>query len=152
MLTVGPRNYSFESNRALYEGGAIYVLLIHNADFVASRSCFVQYEDSDDKIIDDITWDSNINFSGNRAKGNTSGHAIYATSVDGCEIVSNSTNVYGYNHEHNDILVDSSEVFTIRGINCKFDDDPSLQPQIATDGALLNSSKAAPLVMIPGQE
>ena len=59
---------------------------------------------------------------------------------------------YGYNHEHNDILVDSSEVFTIRGINCKFDDDPSLQPQIVTDGALLNSSKATPLVMIPGQE
>ena len=94
ILTVGPRNYSFISNRALYEGGAIYVLLIDNGDFVASRSCFIQYEDSDDKIVDDITWDSNINFSGNRAKGNTSGHAIYATSVYGCEIVSNSTNVY----------------------------------------------------------
>ena len=89
-----------------------------------------------------------INFIGNRAKGNTSGHAIYATSVHCCEVVSNSTN--GYNQEYNDILVDSSEVFTIRGI--KFDDDPLLQPQIATDGALLNSSKPTPLVMIPGQE
>ena len=52
-------------------------------------------------------------------------------------------------YDYNDILIDSSELFTIRGI--KFDDDPSLQVQIAT-GALLPSSKTTLLAVIPRHE
>ena len=146
MLTVGPNSYSFINNTALHEGGAVYVLLVDNADFVTSRSCFIQYENIDGTPAANIMWNSNITFTGNHAKSHTFGHAIYATSVRSCEVVSNSTNDYNYNNK----LINSSEVFTIRGI--KFDDDPSLQPQIATDGALLHSSKSTPLAVIPGQE
>lgn len=146
VLTIGPRNYSFINNTAYYEGGAIYVMLADNGDFVTSRSCFFQYEDNDGTVSFSITWNSNITFLGNIAKNHTAGHAIYATSVHCCEVVSNGTTGYNYN----DLLVDPSQVFTIRGI--KFDNDPLLQPQIATDGALLNSSKPTSQTVIPGQK
>ena len=145
VMIVGPKNYSFINNRALYEGGALYVLLVDSTDFVTSRSCFIQYANNESTVLSTI-WNSNITFVGNTAKNYTAGHAIYATSVHPCQVVSNST----INYKYHDILVNPSEVFTIRGI--KFDNDPLRQPQIATDGALLHSSKSTQLTVIPGQK
>ena len=151
VLIFGTNTYSFINNTAYYEGGAIYVMLIDNTDFLTSRSCFFQYEDNESESTpsSSITWNSNITFLGNVAKNRTFGHAVYAASVHCCEVISNGTT--GYNN-YNNQFVDPSQIFTIRGI--EFDSDPLLQPQIATDGALLHSSKQKPTLqtVIPGQK
>ena len=138
IMIVGRNNYEFINNTALYRGGAVCVSLIDSIDFIGSRSCFIQYADND-SVISSAEWNANINFIGNKARDSTAGHAIYATSLHPCQTIRNSIGRY--------VLVDTSEVFTIRGFN--FDDDPTVL--IATDGTLFHSTKPTPLMIIPGE-
>ena len=141
-MIVGPNNYDFIGNKAIYYGGAVYVLLIDSTDFTTSSSCFIQYSDDDSAILS-VKWNANITFIGNKARDDTSGHAIYATSLHPCQVVNNGTKNRPKYH-----LVNISDVFTIRDIT--FNDDEALHPQIATDGATLQRSKPTPLMIIPG--
>ena len=146
MMIVGPNNYEFINNTAMYEGGALYVLMTDSTDFISSRSCFIQYRDNDTiKVLLSGEWNANITFVGNRAKGSIpSGHAIYATSLHPCQVVNNGTE-----KQPNYRLKNTSDVFTMQRV--KFDDDVELQPRIATDVAVLHSGKSTPLKVIPGE-
>ena len=140
LITVGPNKYEFINNKALYQGGAIYVLLTDTIDFIISRSCFIQY---DIDKISAVPWNANITFIGNKAIDDTAGHAIYATSLHPCQIINNGTH-----YRPKFLLINITKVFHARGIT--FDDDPSY-PQIGTDGALFNSTKHL-LEIIPGEK
>ena len=143
-MIVGPNSYSFINNTALYEGGALYILLDDITDFLTSRSCFIQYQDGE-RVILSGNWSSNITFTGNEAMGNKAGHAIFATSLYPCQLVST-----GINNRKDYTIIENSKVFDVRGMT--FDDDPLLQPQISTDGGLLYGSKPLPLRLFPGRE
>ena len=149
-MIVGPNDYEFVNNTAFYEGGAVYVFLIDSTDFTTSRSCFIQYRDENDtifKLTNEFKWSANITFVGNKAKDNSSGHAIYATSLHTCQVI-----VSGTPNQPKFTLLNVSEVFTnvVQGI--RFDSNQTLQPQIATDGAQLHQSKLSPLLIIPGEK
>ena len=143
-MIVGPNIYKFINNTANHKGGALYVSMVDITDFTCSRSCFIQYNDNESIFLSN-TWNSTIIFTGNRASNDTAGHAIYATSLYPCEVVNS-----GNKSQNNFLIINTSEVFRVRGM--KFDKDPLLQPQISTDGAILNGSKPLPLKIIPGQE
>ena len=140
IVILGPKRYEFLYNTALYQGGAIYVALTDSIDFVSSRSCFFQYHST----VLNRKWNSSVTFVGNRAKDETAGHAIYATSIRPCQVIKHS-----YVNQ-TETLVNVSETFDIKGF--EFDNDVNRQPQIATDGALLRSTKPSPLLIIPGQK
>ena len=146
-MIIGAHDYHFVNNKATYRGGAMYVLLIDGTDFAVSRSCFVQYADISGTNAS--KWLTNVTFSGNHAYDNASGHAIYATSLRPCQVID-----YGTQQKPDyDVILNMSEVFTARGF--VFDDNVLLQPQIATDGAILRiraRSKSEPLILIPGQK
>ena len=143
-LIVGPNNtYEFINNSAIFLGGAVYASLTDITEFIVSKSCFIQYVDKDSTLYS-TPWDANITFIGNRAKGSTSGHAIYATSLIPCQAIR-----YGTSNRIDYQVVNISELFTTRGIT--FDSDPKLQPQLATDGATLSINKSTPLMIIPGE-
>ena len=141
-MVVGPNNYEFVNNSATYRGGAIYVLLTDKTDFMTmTRGCFIQYTDDNNNIL--LTeWDSIITFTGNKAKDGTAGHAIFATSFYPCLIARQSMHT----------IADTSKVFTGRGEHITFDSNEALQPQIATDGALLTRTQSTPLMIIPGKK
>lgn len=141
-MIIGPNSYSFINNTALYQGGALYILLDDIIDFVSSRSCFIQFQDGE-RVILSGNWSSNITFTGNKPMGNNAGHAIFATTLYPCQLV----NVSAKNRY---MIIDSSKVFHVHGMI--FDDDLSLQPQISTDGNVLNGSKPLPLRLFPGKE
>ena len=142
-MIVGPNLYEFINNTAIHQGGAIYVSLTDSTDFVCSRSCFIQYHDAN-RVILSVNWKANITFIGNHALDDTAGNAIYATSLHPCQVVNNGTEM-----EPRYILVNISEIFSIRGIH--FDDNP-LYPQIGTDGALFHTGRPTPLMIIPGEK
>ena len=144
IMNVGPNNYKFINNTAIHQGGAIYVVLTDITDFITSRSCFIQYYDKHGCTLS-ANWKANITFIGNKAKDDTAGNAIYATSFHPCQVI-NEGNIKEPEYK---FINNISEVFSVRGI--KFDDDP-LCPQIATDGALFHTSRPAPLVIIPGEK
>ena len=136
---LGSRSYNFTNNTALYQGGAVYVSLTDSTDFISSRSCFFQYHYRG-------SWNASVIFVGNKAKDETAGHAIYATSVLPCQVVEQV-------HENNSIkhtLVNLTEIFAVQSFI--FDSNADLQPQIATDGAKLHRTKRSPLFIIPGQK
>ena len=137
-LILGRKSYNFVYNTAHYKGGGIYVSLTDNLDFIGSNDCFFQYVDDEGDIILSSEWKANITFTGNRAKDPTGGHAIYATSLRPCQLIKRL----------NRVLLNTSEVFTTRGFT--FDDDEVAQ--IATDGAILKSTKPLPLMIIPGEK
>ena len=141
-MIIGAHNYWFINNTATYRGGAIYVLLTDITDFAISRSCFIQYSD-EDGITTSSKWYANITFRGNRAFTGISGHTIYASSLRPCQVVNNGTQ-----QKPNYRVVNIKEVFKIRGF--KFDN--LYRPQIATDGAILESRKPLPLKLIPGHK
>ena len=141
MITVGPSKYEFINNTALYQGGAIYVLLTDSIDFIVSRSCFIKY---DTDKISAVPWNANITFIGNKAIDDTAGHSIYATSLHPCQVINNGTK-----NQPEYVLVNTSEVFKIRGITIN---DGTMHNQIRTDGALFHISKNPPLVIIPGEK
>ena len=141
-------SYSFVNNTAMDRGGAIYTLLIDNHDYTVSRSCFIQYVDSNntDRVVPLSEWEANITFVGNRAKSGT-GHAIFVTSLYPCQVVNNgSTDEYMIN-----TVVNISDALSVRGIT--FDNDPFLQPQTSTEGAVLEPrNNEIPLYIIPGEQ
>ena len=143
-IAVGPNEYRFINNSAHYQGGAIYVLLTDTIDFIVSQSCFIQY--GTDKIISAVPWDANTTFRGNRAveSDNTSGHAIYATSLHPCQTINNGTE-----NQPDYIFINISEVFQSRGII--FHNDQLHSHRIATDGAVFHNVSSK-LVIIPGEE
>ena len=143
-MVVGPHKYKFIKNTAIHQGGAIYVSLTDSTDFITSRSCFIYYHDGDSMAIS-AAGKANITFMGNKAVDDTAGHAIYATSLHPCQVINNGTS----KHPNYTLITNISEVFSARGIN--FDDDPS-HPQIATDGALLHTSRETPWMIIPGEK
>ena len=136
-MIVGPSmNYRFEKNRANFQGGAIYVLMINNHDFTVSRSCFIQYFDGGRfRVTRD--WSANITFYGNTAQ---IGHAIFATSLHPCQAINNNTEDKSPFY----ITVNSSEVFAARGIDVD-------ESEIATEGAQLHYEDKV-LRTIPGQQ
>ena len=138
VVIVGPNNYDFVNNTAIYEGGAIYVYMTDSADFITSDSCFIQF-------CDTVSCFSNatINFIGNKAKDSTAGHAIYATSIHPCQVINAGTE-----KQPTLKLVNVSKLLTIEGIT--FDETP--ESQVATDGATLHSNKSTPLMIIPGEK
>ena len=141
-MIIGPHEYNFINNTATSFGGALYVLQIDITDFTISRSCFIQYRHADSNTL--VEWNANVTFTGNKARDGTAGHAIYATSLYSCQVIK-----YGQINQSEYSYVNTSEVFIRRGV--KFDDDEIFQPQMATDGAVLHSSKSTPLMIIPGE-
>jgi hypothetical protein len=140
MMILGRKSYEFVNNTAQYKGGAVYVSLIDNLQFIGSQDCFFQYIDGEGCDILSSEWKANVKFVGNRAKDPTAGHSIYATSLRSCQLIRKQ------NSSKRELL-NSSDVFTERGFN--FDDEA----QIATDGAVLRSStKPLPLIVIPGEK
>lgn len=139
IMILGRKSYEFVNNTAQYKGGAVYVSLIDNLQFIGSKECFFQYIDSEGPDILASEWKENVQFVGNKAKDPTAGHSIYATSLHPCHQISRQNSS---KHE----LLNSSDVFTERGFT--FDKEA----QIATDGAVLRSSKPPPLTVIPGEE
>ena len=114
----------------------MYVSMIDSTDFINSRNCFFQYHNTG-------FWDASVTFIGNKAKNEKGGHAIYATSIRPCQVVKQvSTNKSVY-----DIVNDTEKLFDIQRF--KFDSNTTLQPQIATDGAELHSTKSSPLLIFP---
>ena len=136
ILLVGPeKEYNFIENRALYKGGALYVLLINKHDFIVSQSCFIQFFNG---IRTTLTkhWNTFISFSNNTAQV---GEAIFATSLHPCQTINDNID--------NDpfyITVPASEVFAIRGIVIDSD-------KLATAGAHLYHQHDKALEIIPGQ-
>lgn len=135
-------HYLFHKNIAMDRGGAIYSLMTDNHDYTISRSCFIQYVDckNRNRIIPAYEWKANITFHGNRAKSGK-GNAIFATSLYPCQVINNGSNAY--------VVVDISNALSVRSIT--FDDDPQLQPQTSTEGAVLDHNNQLPLQIIPGE-
>ena len=143
-MIVGSNDYEFINNRAIYYGGAVYVLLTDSTDFSISRSCFIQFAD-DDSDVTFSKWNANVTFIGNEAKDSTAGHAIYSTTLYPCQVIKNGTV-----DQPEYTFVNVSDVFTIRGI--LFDNDTTFQPQMATDATLFHGARSTPLLVIPGEK
>ena len=154
-MIMGPNTYDFHNNSAYYKGGAIYVLLIDNFDLTVSRSCFIQYTDddcNDDNVEEDVDfhsanlcnkWKASITFTDNKVLCGTAGHSIYATSLYPCQVINN-----GSKYQPDFIVVNISDVFTVRGIEIS---DNETQYQVATDGTMFHVN-STPLMIIPGEE
>ena len=143
-LIIGSNSYEFINNTAYYQGGAVYAYLIDSTDFITSRSCFIQYRSENDPFSPS-KWNASITFVGNKAKYNSSGHAIYATSLHPCQV-----SISGTLTQHRYTLMNITNVFRREGV--RFDDNQTLQPQISTGGAQLRQSKPPPLLIIPGEK
>ena len=131
-MIVGPnREYSFENNTALYQGGAIFTLMIDSHDFTVSKSCFIQYFNGK-RIKQTTFWNNTITFTGNKAP---LGRAIFATSLHSCQILKNDSHY---------ITVDTSEVFLSRGIDIS-------EREVATEGAQFHHEHTERLNTIPGK-
>ena len=131
-MSVGPnRTYNFMNNEAIYQGGAIYVLMIDNHDFTLSKTCFIQYHNGF-RLIQAKSWNNNITFVGNKAPF---GPAIFATSLHPCQLIQES------NHH---LTVNASQVFSIRGIHIN-------KSEVATEGAQLHREHNI-LYAIPGRQ
>ena len=145
----GSNSYTFENNTAISRGGAIFSFAIDSHDYAMSRNCFIRnngHFQENAGILLEYKWNTTIIFTGNRANGGT-GHAIFATSLHSCQLVGSPTS-----SDHVYSPVDIADVFTVRGM--RFDDDPALQPQIATEGAILyynSSNKVLELKVVPGE-
>ena len=136
LLRVGPNEYRFTNNSALYKGGAIYVLMIDNNDFTTSRSCFIQDQNG---IVSVGNWTSSLSFTGNIAKDSTMGHTIFATTLIPCIVVNDGTEDAPHYK-----VIDIKDVFSARGIPLSLD-------QVATEGAYLSSNNSMRKI-IPGEQ
>ena len=142
LMFVGQKKYEFINNKALHQGGAIYVQLMDSIDFISSRSCFIQYVADNNRSVFYEKWNISMTFEGNRAS-RSAGHAIYTTSLHPCQVIkSGATPHIDY------VFLNASDVFTSQGV--VFDDNALLQPQIATDGDVLHSTMPSPLMIMPG--
>ena len=91
-------------NNSGHQGGAVYISLLDNIDFMSSRSCFFQYTDRNTLLNREMN--ASITFIGNRARGKTAGHSIYTTSIQPCQVVKQ---VYANGTDY--VLVNASNVF-----------------------------------------
>ena len=134
-MIVGPHQYYFINNTALYQGGAIYILLNDKTDFTTSRKCFIQYVNNDKKVLNK-DWTLNITFDNNRVSRSdiNSGDAIYATSFLPCQIIDS-------------VLTNLSKIFSQRSEYITFDGD--LKTKLASDVDRLHKSDKQ-LTVIPG--
>ena len=85
---------TFENNKALDKGGAIYYNTVDPLESVNSRHCFIQYVD----ILPANEWKATYNFINNIATNY--GHSIYAVSLKACAegSIVNGSNVINYKH------------------------------------------------------
>ena len=83
---------TFESNKALGKGGAIYYNTVDPLEFVNSKHCFIRYVD----ILPANEWKTTYNFINNSATNY--GHSIYAVSLQACAkgSIVNGSNVVNY--------------------------------------------------------
>ena len=131
-ITVGPkRKYLFMNNRAVYQGGAIFTLMIDTHDFTLSKSCFIQYFNGT-RFTVNKSWNNNITFVGNKAPF---GPAIFATSLHPCQLIQEGCLYH---------TVSASQVFSIRGIHIN-------ESEVATEGAQLHRQHDI-LYAIPGKQ
>ena len=86
IMILGRKSYLFINNTAQYQGGAVYVSLIDNLQFIGTKDCFFQYIDNEAHNILSHEWKANVRFDGNRAEDPTAGHSIYATSLLPCQL------------------------------------------------------------------
>ena len=93
-MILGRKSYNFMHNTAKFKGGAIYVSLTDNLDFISTKDCFIQYAEDQGKggAILSSDWKANVTFIGNRAKDSTAGHAIFATSLRSCQLIYRQNN------------------------------------------------------------
>ena len=134
-MKVGANKYNFENNTAMFKGGAIYVFMIDNNDFTTSRSCFIQ---NCDGAPSPGNWSSSFTFTGNKARDNSSGHTIFATTLVPCVVVN-----IGTVNKPRYTVISITQVFSMRGIHLTLD-------QIATEGAHIVSNNSA-WQIIPGE-
>ena len=139
-MHIGPGNtYTFIENRATDRGGAIYVYLIDDHDFAASRSCFLFYSEYD---VPGSEWDASFYFLNNRA--GTYGHSIFSSTVLSCILlVQTEENLFGNYHWN------TTMVFRWPGV---FHYDNRTENQIATEGGTFNITDTLPFKVIPGEE
>ena len=131
-MTVGPKRvYFFKNNTAIYQGGALFALMIDNHDFTLSKSCFIQYYNGS-RLIQTKSWDNNITFIGNKAPF---GPAIFATSLHPCQLIQDGKSY---------LPINASQVFSIRGIHVN-------ESEVATEGAQLHREHDI-LYAIPGRQ
>ena len=132
IMVVGPgKEYTFTNNSAILQGGAIFVMVINNRDFILSRACFIQFAGNRYK-----DWNNSITFHGNSAPV---GGTIFATTLHPCQSINNAS-------DRSDpfyVTVNASEAFSVRGINV--DDD-----MVVTEGAQLQYQHGL-LHIIPGR-
>ena len=136
VMVVGPqREYVFINNTALYQGGALFVMMTNHHDFTISKDCFIQFYNGTHYLL--TRFNNTISFTGNSAPV---GRAIFATSLHPCQFISDtSADIVPYI-----IPLNASETFACRGINITNED-------IATEGALLHPQQDT-LHMIPGRQ
>ena len=143
IITVGPNNYEFIRNVAFYAGGALHISLIDNFDLSISKNCFIQYADKNNVITHSSDWNANITFKDNYILHGNAGQTIYATSLHHCQFFMDKVN-----NRTQPALVNISQILSKRGITIVND----AKYQIATDGAVLHSSRNTPLTVIPGEK
>ena len=138
-LIVGPgKTYNFTENEATDRGGAIYNYLIDDHDFIASRSCFLYYSNTE---VPPTKWTATFNFIGNVA--GTYGHSIFSSSILSCvRLVPSESNL----HVHGG---DTSIVFRWPRV---FNFDERTENQIATEGGYFTTTDSLPFYVIPGEE
>ena len=139
-MVVGPERYDFIDNRALFQGGALYVVFTD----MSTSSCFIQYRDAENKVLL-RDWKAVIHFKNNAASRITFGNTIYATSLHPCQVVDRGTEgkpVYKY--------VNITEIFLWRGQNITFNGKAGLnKATVTTDAAFLEGNDT--LSLIPGK-
>jgi hypothetical protein len=132
MIVGQKREYLFKNNKAIYQGGALFVLMIDNHDFTLSKSCFIQYYNGR-RLIQTASWNTSIAFIGNKAPF---GPAIFATSLHPCQLIQDENNHY--------LPLNASQVFSSRGINVS-------ESEVATEGAQLHREHDI-MYAIPGRQ
>ena len=106
-MILGPdKSYMFINNKALYQGGAIFALLIDTHEFTVSKSCFIQiYHNGKYTSAFAEPWKNSITFFGNTAPF---GNAIFTTSLHACK---NDTSESYFNVSKGDILTEGAHLF-----------------------------------------
>ena len=143
MIVGSGHNYSFVGNRASDKGGAIHSQLVDITDFIASRSCFIQYQDTTSKtkradIIHSIDWTASMVFENNTAG---MGNSIHATSIIPCQV---GRHYSPENERASYELLEPDKIFKPPGINI-----PSSKEEIVTEASSINSREF--LKVFPGE-
>ena len=147
-MLIGPHNYTFVNNIATDKGGAIYLFLVDSYDFVASRSCFMQYTEvarapgipSTQVSIPSSKWKARVYFEGNRA-GSRQGHDVFTTSLLPCQVVG------GVDTENE--VVELNMILREPGVTFAGQTDGW---RVATAGASFSTNSTQPLAVIPGEQ